>query len=56
MKLRLNYILLLITFAIAANADNLGYSANKPLVFGIDQDYPPLEYIDKEGKPSGIDV
>ncbi|MBR1411421.1 MAG: transporter substrate-binding domain-containing protein [Prevotella sp.] len=56
MKLRLNYILLLITFAIAANADNLGYSANKPLVFGIDQDYPPLEYIDKDGKPSGIDV
>ena len=56
MKLRLNYILLLITFAISANADNLGYTTDKPLVFGIDKDYPPLEYVDEKGNPSGFDV
>ena len=56
MKLRLQSILLLLTFAIAVNADNLGYTNEKPLLFGIDQDYPPLEYVDESGKPSGVDV
>ena len=56
MKLRLPSILLLLTFAIAANADNLGYTKDKPLLFGIDQDYPPLEYVNHNGEPSGADV
>lgn len=56
MKLRLLCKLLLVSFAIQANADNLGYSAKKPLVFGIDKDYPPLEYVDAKGNPSGVDV
>ena len=56
MKLRLQYVLLLLTFAIAVNADNLGYTNEKPLLFGIDQDYPPLEYVDEAGNPSGVDV
>ena len=56
MKLRLFYILLMLTFAFAANADNLGYNKDKPLLFGIDQDYPPLEYVDDDGNPSGVDV
>ena len=56
MKLRLQYILLLLTFAIAANADNLGYTKDKPLLFGIDQDYPPLEYVNDNGEPTGADV
>ena len=56
MKLRLQSILLLLTFAIAANADNLGYTKDKPLLFGIDQDYPPLEYVNHNGEPSGADV
>ena len=56
MKLRLQSILLLLTFAIAANADNLGYTKDKPLLFGIDQDYPPLEYVSHNGEPSGADV
>lgn len=56
MKLRLSYVLLLLTFATVANADNLGYTAEKPLLFGIDQDYPPLEYVDQKGEPSGVDV
>lgn len=56
MKLRLQYVLLLLTFAIAVNADNLGYTNEKPLLFGIDQDYPPLEYVDGSGNPAGVDV
>lgn len=56
MKLRLTNILLLLTFALSVNADNLGFSESKPLVFGIDQDYPPLEYVDEKGNPSGADV
>ena len=56
MMLRLIYILLMLTFATVANADNLGYTKDKPLLLGIDQDYPPLEYVDEKGKPSGVDV
>ena len=56
MKLRMKYILLLLTFALSVNADNLGYSASKPLIFGIDKDYPPLEFVNEEGEPSVLDV
>ena len=56
MKLRLINILLILTFALKVNANNLGFSDSKPLVIGIDQDYPPLEYVDEKGKPSGADV
>ncbi|MDO4985801.1 MAG: transporter substrate-binding domain-containing protein [Prevotella sp.] len=56
MELRLINILLILTFALKVNANNLGYSDSKPLILGIDQDYPPLEYVDEKGKPSGADV
>lgn len=56
MKLRLSYILLLISFALQASADNYGYTKNQQLVFGIDMDYPPMEYVDEEGVPHGLDV
>ena len=56
MELRLINILLILTFTLKVNANNLGYSDSKPLVLGIDQDYPPLEYVDEKGKPSGADV
>ena len=56
MKLRIHCILLMFSFVLMANADNLGFSAEKPLVFGIDQDYPPMEYVDHNGNPSGVDV
>ena len=56
MKLRLYCILLMVTFAIAASADNLGFSEKKPLQFGIDKDYPPLEFVNEKGQPSGADV
>lgn len=32
------------------------YTKQHPLLFGIDMDYPPMEYIDVQGKPSGYDV
>ena len=48
MELRLINILLILTFALKVNANNLGYSDSKPLVLGIDQDYPPLEYVDEK--------
>ena len=34
----------------------LGYTESDPLVIGIDEDYPPLEYIDANGLPQGYDV
>ena len=56
MKLRLINILLILTFALKVNANIFGYSDSKPLILGIDQDYPPLQYVDEKGKPSGADV
>lgn len=56
MKLRFVHILLMITCALSGWADNLGFSKERPLVFGMDQDYAPLEYLDESGQPSGYDV
>lgn len=39
-----------------AKAVPLNYSDDHPLLFGIDIDYPPLEYVDDNGTPSGYDV
>jgi signal transduction histidine kinase len=49
-------ILLLATLALGARADNLGYTKEHPLKFAIDLDYPPMEFVDDNGKPSGFDV
>lgn len=56
MRLRVSYILLLLSFAVLASADNYGYTKNHQLVFGIDMDYPPMEYVDEGGIPHGLDV
>lgn len=56
MKLRFIYILLMLVFTLTVDADNLGFSAEKPLLLGIDKDYPPLEYLDEKGNPAGVDV
>jgi 6,7-dimethyl-8-ribityllumazine synthase len=32
------------------------YNEIRPLLFGMDLDYPPLEYIDDNGNPSGLDI
>lgn len=57
MKLRLLYITILLTALVTrTSADNLGYTKDNPLIFGIDMDYPPLEYVDGDGLPHGLDV
>ena len=56
MRQRILNLLLLLTLALSASADNLGYSKDKPLLFGIDMDYAPMEYIDDKGIPRGFDV
>lgn len=54
---RLQHIaLLLIAFVVQTEAGNLGYTKENPLVFGIDLDYAPLEYVDEEGKARGFDI
>lgn len=37
-------------------AASLNYDEEHPLLFGIDMDYPPMEYLDNEGVPKGLDV
>ena len=56
MLLRLVCILLLMAFASSGKADNLGFTKEHPLVFGMDKDYAPLEYLDEKYVPSGYDV
>lgn len=53
---RIIYILLQLTFAFTVNANTLGYSKENPLIFGIDADYPPMEYVDERGIPQGFDI
>ncbi|MBR0166317.1 MAG: transporter substrate-binding domain-containing protein [Prevotella sp.] len=56
MILRLVCILLLMVFASTGKADNLGFTNEHPLVFGMDKDYAPLEYLDEKRDPKGHDV
>ena len=35
---------------------HLGYNRQTPLIFSIDADYAPLEYVDENGTPKGFDV
>lgn len=49
-------VLLLIVLAIEARADGLGYTKDHPLIIGIDMDYAPMEYVDGNGMPHGLDV
>ena len=57
MKKRLLHIVILLAFfAVQGKAADLAYSKERPLLFGIDVDYPPLEYIDETGKPQGYDI
>jgi len=55
-KLRLINILVFVAFIIPVKADLKSYTENTPLLFGIDMDYPPLEYIDTDGSPRGLDI
>ena len=49
-------LLLLICIVATCRANNLGYTKNHQLVFGIDMDYPPLEFVGDKGTPSGLDI
>lgn len=49
-------VIMVLAFAFSVKADALGYTKEHPLLFGIDMDYPPMEYIDSEGKANGYDV
>ena len=42
--------------ALTVSADNLGFSKEKPLRFGIDVNYAPMQYIDANGDPKGLDA
>lgn len=55
-KKLLYLVAFLVATTVQANADNLGYSKSHPLLFGVDMDYAPLEYVDSEGLPHGYDV
>ena len=41
---------------LTASADNLGFTADKPLRFGIDVNYAPMQYINAKGEPKGFDA
>ena len=57
MKSRLlSLCLLLLSLTPLAKAENLGYTKFEPLKIGLDLDYAPLEYVDDDGLPQGLDV
>ena len=49
-------LLLLLILSLPTKAALSDYSKDHPLLFGIDMDYPPLEYLDEEGQPQGCDI
>ena len=57
LKTRL-FLFVILTFisATTAYADVSDYSKEHPLLFGIDMDDPPMEYIDEDGQPQGYDI
>ena len=55
-KLRLINILILVAFILPVKAGLNSYTETTPLLFGIDRDYPPLEYVDTNGSPQGLDI
>ena len=46
----------MLTFVLQTKARLNDYNDNPPLLFGIDVDYAPLEFIDGQGTPSGLDI
>lgn len=54
-KLKL-ILFLTIVCTVATWGEDLGYSKFKPVRIGLDLDYAPLEYVDKDGLPKGLDV
>ena len=48
--------LLLFLLSLPTQAALSDYSKDHPLLFGIDMDYPPLEYLNEDGQPKGCDI
>jgi Signal transduction histidine kinase len=47
---------LAVAFATTVRANVLGYTKEHPLIFGIDLDYPPMEFVSESGEPHGYDI
>ena len=57
MKSRLlSLCLILLSLTNVVQAEDLGYTKFNPLKIGLDLDYAPLEYVDGNGLPQGLDV
>ena len=56
MKFKLLSLCLLLSLSNLAKAEILGYTKLNPLKIGLDLDYAPLEYVDANGRPQGLDV
>ncbi len=56
MKHKLLSLCLFLSLTVPAIAGSLGYSKFKPLKIGLDLDYAPLEYVNDDGVPQGLDV
>ena len=56
MKFKLLSLCLLLSLTTIAKAESLGYTKFEPLKIGLDLDYAPLEYVDENGLPEGLDV
>lgn len=46
----------MLLLATQARGENLGYTKDHPLLFGLDMDYAPMQSVDDKGKPHGFDV
>ncbi|GAH97105.1 unnamed protein product, partial [marine sediment metagenome] len=50
-------ILLILTFALLIGGIVIGQAQEKKVyINGIDPDFPPFAYVDKDGNPAGFDV
>lgn len=52
----IHIVLLMLAFVGQMKADNLGYTKIEPLLFGLDNNYPPLQFVEENGTPNGLDV
>ena len=49
-------VILLVLFSAPVRAAEMDVAAPSAIVIGGDRDYPPYEFIDKDGKPAGYNV
>lgn len=56
MKKRFMLSLLLVLSCILTVGINLGLAQEKVIINGIDANFPPFAYVDKNGSPDGFDV